>query len=179
MMRRLALLLPAFVAACAVAEYPYPATWDPLVPPREDRCDNFAGVYADRGERGDEPSRPSLTRELFGEFSGWEKASTVQLAMPKDGALDITVGNESGTLFKRTLLRNDRDFACRDGRLMVRDARWIGGYIMSGRQHVEVELNYSARGIVAQVDELSYGVMFIIFPIVGSAKHWYRFERLP
>jgi hypothetical protein len=61
----------------------------------------------------------------------------------------------------------------------VRDRRFIAGYIMTGRQHMQVELNDAGpRAVVAQVEEQAYGVMFIIFPIVGTARHWYRFERL-
>ena len=32
---------------------------------------------------------------------------------------------------------------------------------------------------IAQVEELSYGLMFAFVPVVGTARHWYRFERLP
>lgn len=168
------------LAGCAVAEYPYPAAWEPLVPQADSDCPRrFEGRYADRGEREDEPTRPSLTRQLFGEFSGWENASTVQLAMPNAGALEITVAGAEGRLFSRTLLRDDNDFACRGGRLLVRDRRWIAGYIMSGRQHVELDLNEAGEKVVAQVEEMAYGVMFVIFPVVGTARHWYRFQRLP
>ena len=62
----LALLL---LAGCAVAEYPYPVAWEPIVPPPSDSCERLAGRYADRGERDDEPREPLLTDELFGEFS--------------------------------------------------------------------------------------------------------------
>lgn len=166
------------LAGCAVAEYPYPAAWEPLVPQPDSDCREFEGRYADRGEREDEPARPSLTRQIFGEFSDWENASTVQLAMPKPGALAITVEGAQGQIFSRTLLQADKDFDCRGGHLIVRDRRWIAGYIMSGRQHVEIELNAAGRHVVAQVEEMAYGVMFIIFPVAGTARHWYRFERL-
>ena len=68
--------------------------------------------------------------------------------------------------------------ACRGGRLILRDRRWIAGYIMTGRQHMEVELNRTDPSVVAQVEEMAYGVMFVIFPVVGTARHWYRFQRL-
>ena len=89
-----------------------------------------------------------------------------------------TVEGAQGEIFSRTLLQSDKDFASRGGHLIVRDRRWIAGYIMSGRQHVEVELNEAGRHVVAQVEEMAYGVMFVIFPVVGTARHWYRFERL-
>jgi len=166
------------LAGCAVAEYNYPVVWEPLVPQPDSECREFLGRFADRGQREDESSRPSLTRQLFGEFSDWENATAVELTMPKDGVLVATVSGNEGPLFARTLLRAD-DYRCQGGRLIVRDRRWIAGYIMSGRQHVEVELNIAGPRVVTQVEEMSYGVMFIIFPIIGTARHWYRFERLP
>lgn len=172
-----ALLACLLLAGCAVAEYNYPVAWDPLVPKPDSDCREFQGRYADRGEREEDPRKPSLTRELFGEFSDWQDASSVQFAMPKAGVLEVTVSGERGRLFSRTL--EGSDLACRGGRLIVRDKRWIAGYIMSGRQHVEVELNDAAPRVVAQVEEMAYGLMFIIFPVVGTARHWYRFDRLP
>ena len=164
------------LAGCAVAEYPYPPSWDPLVLQADSDCREFQGRFADRGERADEPTQPSLTRQIFGEFSDWEDATTVQLVMPKPGALLVTVSGDKGELFARTL--EGSDVACRGGRLIMRDRRWIGGYIMSGRQHVAIELNDAGPQVVAQVEETAYGVMFVFFPVVGTARHWYRFERL-
>jgi hypothetical protein len=165
------------LTGCAVAEYPYPAAkWDPLVQQPDSDCHEFAGRYADRGERPEDPNKPSLTRELFGEFSDWEDATSVQLAMPKAGVLEVTVSGDKGKLFSRTL--EGRDVACRGGRLILRDQHWIASYVMTGRQHIEVELNQADQRIVTQVEELAYGVMFIIFPMIGTARHWYRFERL-
>ena len=165
------------LAGCAVAEYPYPPTWDPLVPRPDSDCREFEGRYADRGQREDEPSRPSLTRQLFGEFADWENATGVEFAMPKAGTLVITVSGAEGQLFSRTLEGND--VACRGGKLIVRDRRFIAGYIMTGRQHVEIELNQVDGKVVARVEEMAYGVIFIIFPVIGTARHWYRFERRP
>ena len=165
------------LAGCAVAEYPYPIAWQPLVPQPDSDCSEFQGRFADRGERDDDPGRPSLTRELFGEFSDWEKASAVALAISKPGTLVVTVSSEEGQLFTRTL--EGSDVACRGGRLIVRDRHWIGGYVMSGRQHVDLDLNRAGNEVVVQVEELSYGVMFVVFPVVGTARHWYRFQRLP
>src|ERR1044071_3714649 len=146
------------LAGCAVAEYNYPVAWEPLVPQPDSDCREFQGRYADRGEREDEPTHPSLTRQLFGEFSNWENATTVEFTMPKDGVLVATVSGNDGPLFARTLVRSDRDYLCQGGRLIVRDRRWIAGYIMSGRQHVDIELNREGTRIVTQVEEMTYGV---------------------
>ena len=168
-----------WLAGCAVAEYPYPLAWQPLVPQADSDCREFQGRFADRGERDDDTAKPSLTRELFGESSEWEEASTVTLAMPKPGVLVVTVSSEQGRLFERTLLRGDNDYDCRAGRLIVRSRRWIAGYVMSGRQHIDLELNRTGNAVVVQVEEFAYGVMFVVFPVVGTARHWYRFQRLP
>jgi len=164
------------LAGCAVAEYPYPTIWDPLIPQPDGDCRQFQGRYADRGERPGEERMASLTHELFGEFSDWEKAASVELVMPREGVVEVRVAGDAGPIFSRTL--EGSDVACRGGRLILRDRRWIAGYIMSGRQHVEVELNDARPRIVAQVEEMAYGVMFVLFPVVGTARHWYRFERL-
>ena len=60
----------------------------------------------------------------------------------------------------------------------MKDRRFIFGYIMSGRQHMELELNHAPGQLVTQVEELAYGMMFVVFPVVGTARHWYRFQRL-
>ena len=165
------------LAGCAVAEYPYPLAWDPLIPRPDSDCREFQGRYADRGEGDDDTERkPSLTRALFGEFSDWEDATSLQLAMTKPGVFEVTVSGAKGRILSRTL--EGSDFDCRGGRLILRDRRWIAGYIMSGRQHVDIELNREGTRIVTQVEEMTYGVMFVIFPVVGTARHWYRFERL-
>jgi hypothetical protein len=166
------------LAGCAVAEHPYPPAWDPLVPHSDSDCRHFMGRYADRGERDDEPSKPSLTRQLFGESSDWETASVVTLAMPRDGTIEATASGERGPIASRTLLR-DHGFDCRGGRLILRDRRWIASYVLSGRQHVELDFNEAGKRVAVQVDELAYGVLFVVFPLIGTARHWYRFERLP
>jgi hypothetical protein len=173
-----AILACLWLTGCAVAEYNYPVAWEPLVTQPDSDCREFLGRFADRGQREDEPTKPSLSRQLFGEFSNWENATAVEFAMPKDGVLVATVSGNDGPLFARTLVRGDRDYLCQGGRLIVRDRRWIAGYIVSGRQRIDIELNIDGPRIVTQVEEMTYGVMFVIFPVVGTARHWYRFERL-
>jgi hypothetical protein len=172
-----ALVALLILSGCAVAEYPYPLTWTPLGLPPADRCAGFPGSYADRGERADEPTKPSLTRQIFGEHADWEQATRVQIAMPDANTIDIAAFSETGRLSSVSLRADKGQFRCDQGRLVVRSRRWIGGYIVSGRQHVTLELNRSGSFLVTQVDELTYGVMFIVFPVVGTAKHWYRFAR--
>ena len=167
------------LCGCVVADQQYPLTWDPLPIPPGDECLTFAGAYGDRGERADEPGKPSLTRELFGDLSDWEDAKRVDLAFPREGVLHVSVLGDAGPIFSRQLLAEDGDFRCSGGRLVVRNRRWVAGYILSGRQHVNVEFSPAGNHVVTQVEELAYGVLFVIFPVAGTARHWYRFDRLP
>src|ERR1700750_2258436 len=144
------------LTGCAVSEYTYPVAWEPLVQQPDSDCREFTGRFADRGQREDEPTRPSLQRQLFGGVVDWENATMVELAMPKEGVLNVTVSGNDGLLFARTLVRADNDYRCQGGRRIVRAPRWIAGYIMSGRQHVEVELNIAGPRVVTQVEEMSY-----------------------
>jgi hypothetical protein len=174
----LSLALAVGLGGCVVADNQYPLAWEPLPIPGADECLSFTGIYADRGERDDQAGKPSLTRELFGDLSDWESATRVQLEFPSEGVLHVSVLGEGGPIFSRKMLAGDGDFRCSSARLVVRDRRWIAGYILTGRQHVNVELNAAGRQVVAQVDELAYGMLFVIFPVAGTAKHWYRFARL-
>ena len=177
--RRLsAWLASVALAGCAVAEYPYPLAWDPVVTPGRGDCKLFLGFYGDQGERGDEYRPPSLAHELFGDHADWEKAKRVQFAQPLPGLLDITVWDEVQPLFSRTFSESDGDYGCKQGRLYIRNNRWQAGYVMSGRQNVSLLLYDGGKYLVAEVDELTYGLMFFLFPVAGSAKHWYRFPRL-
>jgi hypothetical protein len=137
------------LAGCAVAEYPYPPAWDPLVQRPDGDCRELLGRYADRGERDDDAIKPSLTRQLFGEFADWEKATTVQLAMPNDGALVVTVDGEGGSLFSRTLLRSSRDYDCRGGRLIFATGASSPAIMSSANTWRSAERRRS--GIVAQI----------------------------
>ena len=165
-------------AGCTIAENSYPVAWESLDPPAADHCRGLLGSYADRGERTDEPTKPSLTLQLFGEHSDWEQATRVELAMADANTLDVTAWSGEKRL-EFVSLRNDKgDFSCDRGRLIVYSRRWIATYVLSGRQRMTIELIPSGRNVVAEVDELSYGLIFIIWPIAGQAQHWYRFARL-
>jgi hypothetical protein len=166
------------VAGCAVTEQDYPLTWDPLLPPASIDCARFAGSYADRGEAAGRSAEPSLTQGLFGQHSGWKNAQRVDLALPQAGVLEITVWDAQKPLFKRTLIAQAGEFQCKGGQLVVHAKRWVASDLVSGRQSVTIEFNRADGKLVAHVQETTYGTIFAVVPIAGTAAHWYRFARL-
>ena len=166
------------LTGCAVTDEKYPLTWDPLPPSMSADCARFAGSYADRGEMTSFGSRPSLSYGLFGHHSGWQKARRVDFALPQEGLLEITAWDAEKPLFKRTLTAKAREFACKDGRLVVRSKRWVAADLVAGREDVTIELSDAGSHLVAHVLEKTYGAIFAVVPIAGTAVHWYRFARL-
>ena len=174
-MKRVVLVL--VLAGCTVADDPYPAAWDPL-PVGEASCRGFYGTYADRGESPGHTGRPSLTRELFGPESPWEKAVSLELE-PGEDTLDIRVAAPGAREFSRRLTKQAREFDCQGGKLVVRSRRWVTSDVMSGRESVRIELYRAGPHLVARVDETTTGVMFMVVPLSGESARWYRFQRIP
>lgn len=172
------LVLCVFLAGCTVVDEPYPARWDPLLPPISHDCREFQGTYADRGESPGHATKPSLTRELFGKNSPWEKALAVELQLPSDETLDIHVSAPGANAFSRRLTTRAGDFACDRGKLIVRSRRWVASDLMSGRESVLIEMHRAEPYLVARVNENTTGVMFMVVPLSGESAKWYRFARL-
>lgn len=175
---RLGLVLVTCLAGCAVTEQDYPLTWDPLPQPAAESCTPFTGSYADRGEAVGDRAEPSLTYGLFGHHSAWKDAQRVDLAFPAEGVLHVTAWDEEKPLFTRTLTAREGEFSCKEGVLVVRSKRWVAGDVVAGREDVTIELRLSRSKLVAHVKEKTYGAMFAVVPIAGSASHWYRFARV-
>ena len=175
-MRRAVVIL--LLAGCSVADDPYPARWDPLPPALYSDCRHFGGTYADRGESAGQTSKPSLTRELFGKDSPWEKAESIRIDVPGDDALDIAVSAPGAKPFSRRLTTKAGDFFCDRGRLTVHSTRWVASDLMSGREKVSIEMHRGERHLLARVNENTTGVMFLVVPLSGESAKWYRFPRL-
>lgn len=173
-MRRLAVL--AVVAGCSVVDQPYPLAWDP-VPPAQD-CRRFEGSYADRGEAPGQTARPSLTRELFGASSPWEKATSVRLELISEEVLAVTVSGPEAPPAVHSFSAKGGDFACDRGKLVLRQRRWVASDLMSGRESVRIELHGADPYLVAHVHESMTGVMFAVVPLSGESARWFRFPRL-
>ena len=175
-MKRLALL--ALLAGCSVVDEPYPLAWDPpAFRPAED-CGRFQGTYADRGEAPGQTARPSLTRELFGASSPWEKAASVRFDFAADDSLGVTVLGPEAQPVTHTFSAKAGDLACERGKLVLRQRRWVASDLMSGRESVKVELHDADPHLVAHVYESMTGVMFAVVPLSGESARWFRFARL-
>jgi hypothetical protein len=164
-------------AGCAVTEQDYPLAWDPLPQPATADCARFAGSYADRGEAAGK-GEPSLTYGLFGHHSGWKDVRRVDMVLPHDGVLEITAWDAQKPLFKRTLTTEAGEFRCRSGQLVVRSKRWVAEDVVAGRQEMTIEFSRADSQLVAHVQEKTYGTIFYVVPIAGTAAHWYRFARI-
>jgi hypothetical protein len=175
-MSRFAIVL--LLGGCTVADEPYPALWDPLPPPFSSSCQHFDGTYADRGESPRDSTGPSLTRELFGPDSPWEKAVSIELDLSSDEALDIRVAVPGAKPFSRRLSAKAGEFDCKGGKLTVRSRRWVASDLMSGRESVTIEMHRAERHLVTRVNESTTGVMFMVVPLSGESSKWYRFARL-
>jgi hypothetical protein len=175
----LAFCIPIGIQGCAIGNPQYPANWDPLLPSASAGCEHFEGTYADRGQTRDRLSARSLTRELFGYRGDWKRATRVQLSFPSDGVLAVKVWGDDAELANRNLHAASGDFSCEDGRLIVRDKRWVAEDLVAGHEKTTIELHDAEGYLVAQVNELTLAVVFIVVPLVADATHWYRFPKLP
>jgi hypothetical protein len=172
--KRLALV--ALAAGCSVVNAPYPPTWDPLAAPPSGDCRRFQGTYADRGEAPGQTARPSLTRELFGPDSPWEKAGSVRFELPSADTVEVTISGER-EVTQRFSAKAD-EFRCDGGKLVLRNRRWVTSDIMSGRETVRIDLHEADPFLVAHVHESMTGLMFMVVPLSGESARWFRFPRL-
>jgi hypothetical protein len=172
------LVLLLALTGCAVGDQPYPDNWEPVDPPAAADCTHLQGSYADRGESAGTAIQPSLTRELFGDGSEWKDATRVQFLRPSLDRWDITVWHSDKKAYTRSLTNKEEEVACSAGRLVVRNKRWIVSDVVSGQERIVMEFSLSDGHLVARLTEITYGVMFVIAPVVAESKRWYRFTRL-
>jgi hypothetical protein len=164
------------VAGCSVVDEPYPLIWEPLPDGRAAGCERFQGTYADRGEAPGQTARPSLTRELFGADSPWEAASSVKIDLAGDGAA-VTVNGPDKPI-ARHFSAKAGEFRCEDGKLVLRNRRWVTSDLMSGRETVKLILFEADPFLVVHLHESMTGLMFMVVPLSGESSKWYRFARL-
>ena len=172
-----AFLLP-LLAACAVGNPEFPIAWEPLLPPKSADCRVLQGTYADRGQTREGHIARSLTRELFGFREEWGSATRVQLELPIDDVLAITVWAGNERLLTRDLHTVDGEFFCNAGVLVVRDKRWVAEDLLAGHENVRLELHPADGFVVARIREFTFALGFLVVPLVADATHWYRFQRL-
>jgi hypothetical protein len=122
---------------------PYPPAWDPL-PSRPQSsavdCGRFQGTYVDWGEAPGQSGQPSLTRELFGQDSPWERATSLRLHLASDDVLEVTV-TAADKPMTRQFSAKAGDLSCDGGPLVLRSRRWVASDLMSGRENVKIDLH--------------------------------------
>jgi hypothetical protein len=165
------------VAACAGVN-PYPAAWGPLPAPSSTDCKHFEGRYADKADSSDQ-IKPSLTRELLGFNTDWEKATRVDFSLPRDDTLEVTVWSGTDNLLTRSFSAAEGELACDAGRLILRNTRWIRADVLLAREKAKLTLHKAGDYLVTEVDDDLTGLFFVIVPIVGSVTNWYRFAKMP
>jgi hypothetical protein len=158
-----------------VVDAPYPSAWDPLAAPAAPDCRRYQGTYGDRGEAPGQVARPSLTRELLGQDSPWEQATSVRLELTADGAA-VTVNGAAPSVHHFS--GKAGDVQCAQGKLVLRHRRWVVSDLMSGRETMKLELHEAEPFLVAHAHESMTGVMFMVVPLAGESVRWFRFPRL-
>ena len=175
--RKFATFATALCLAGCAAVNPYPAAWEPLYPSASVDCKLFQGGYSDKAESSDH-IKPSLTRELFGFNTDWEKATRVDFSMPRDDTLEVTVWSGTDKMMTRTFSAAEGELACDAGRLVLRDTHWTRADVMIAREKAKLTLHRAGNYLVTQVEDDLTGLFFIIVPIMGTTTNWYRFARL-
>ena len=166
-----------FLAGCAAVN-PYPAAWEPLRPSAAADCKLFQGGYSDKADSSDNV-KPSLTRELFGFNTDWEKATRVDFSLPRDDALEVTVWSGADKMMTRSFSAAEGELACDAGRLILRNTHWTRADVMLAREKAKLTLHRAGDYLVAEVEDDLAGLFFVIVPIVGSVTNWYRFAKMP
>jgi hypothetical protein len=166
------------LAGCTVTDAPYPAGWDPLVQSAASDCRRFQGTFADRGEAPGQTGHASLTRELFGADSPWEKATSIRFDFPADDVVEVTVNATGAKPTTQRFSAKAGEFKCDGGKLVLRNRRWVTSDLMSGRESVKIDLHQADPYLVAHVYESTTGVMFMVVPLSGESVRWFRFPRL-
>jgi len=171
------LFLFALLPGCTVADNPYPIGWDPIPAPAAADCGQFQGTYADRGEAFGQTAKPSLTRELFGASSPWEKVSSVRLEFVAEDSVEVTVAGEGLKPETRRFSLKAGEAGCDRGKLQLVARRWVASDLMSGRESVRIDLEQADPFLVTHVRESITGVMFLVVPLSGESARWLRFAR--
>jgi len=176
--RKFATFATALCLVGCAAVNPYPLAWEPLYPSASADCKLFQVGYSDKADSRDDV-KPSLTRELFGYNTDWEKATRVDFSLPRDDILEVTVWSRTDKVLTRSFSAAEGELACDAGRLILRNTRWVRADVMLAREKAKLTLHKAGDYLVAQVEDDLTGLFFVIVPIVGSVMNWYRFAKMP
>lgn len=181
-MTRILSVLPSLgfliLAACSSVQ-PYPEAWGPLPVGGEDNCGHIVGKYTDRGEIPASPAQPSLTQELFGSNTDWQRVRAVSLSFHHSNLLTIAASGDDGHALERVLSQSNGDFHCKEGRLVITDNRWVFSEALAAKETVTIHLYADSDYLITQVQTNAAGTVAVFIPVSGSSTSWYRFRRLP
>jgi hypothetical protein len=150
-------------------------SWQTLEPPETADCRHFEGFYADRGQTRDGLTLRSLTREMFGYREEWKAATRVGFKFLSPDVLQVTVWAGDALASERNLHADSGDFTCEEGKLIVRDKRWVAEDLVAGHEDVTLELHTDGSHLIVFVKEFTYAVAFLVVPFIADSAHWYRF----
>jgi len=170
---------------CGCVSIPnYPSSWASLESARQD-CFSVGGVYHNKGDGG----RFGVTHLAHVFFRGvygrpvkpggdiWRQdekdlvygVDSVEIAVTKEGTLEVTALYEDRPVIKRQLFANKEEYRCNDGKIEI-----VQSVVDSlGPRQESVILVKSIDGALVVKDGV-LGLMLFAIPTAGS--EWYRFK---
>jgi hypothetical protein len=170
---RQGLLLLCCMMLCGCVIMPnYPSSWAPLESARQD-CFSVGGVYHNQGQAA-RYGAPDLAPRLFQETSDkalFKLVDRVEVAVTKEGTLEVTALNLSRPVMKKQLFANKDEFRCDDGKIE------IAGFFVDwmGARQQSVILSKSIDGALVVKDGAT-GLGFFVIPITGF--DWQRYKPI-
>ena len=168
------LALTSFLAGC-VSIQNYPAGWAQLSQASTDACPQVTGTFLNQGESSGPFGLTKLTFELFSRSKYRYRADRVSIQMPNSNTLSIRALSGDSALDEFTLIREKKEFSCKEGFLVIQglsDFHKEGGF---GISYETVFLARSEDGFLI-VKGVSSGIGFLLFiPAAGHTSSWTRY----
>ena len=181
------LLYCMMLCGCVIRAPNYPSSWASLESARQD-CFSVGGVYHNKGERWDERrfGPPHLAYVFFRGVYGrpvnpggdiWRQdekdlangVDSVEIAVTKEGTLEVTALYEDRPVIKKQLFANKEEYRCNDGKIELAQSVVDS---MGPRQE-SVILSKSIDGALVVKDGV-LGLGLFVVPIANS--EWRRFK---
>jgi hypothetical protein len=178
------LLYCMMLCGCVIKIPDYPSSWASLESARQD-CFSVGGVYHNKGDRG-RYGFPHLAQLLFRDVSGrpvkpggdiWRQdekdlvygVDSVEVAVTKEGTLEVTALYEDRPVIKKQLFANKEEYRCNNGKIELAQSV----VDLNGPRQESVILMKSIDGALV-VKSGAHGLGLFVIPISGF--EWYRFK---